>query len=78
MLTLRSLITRALRRLVGRPTASPPLDRTGPATTYPNRTGAWAPDATTWNSPTSHYYLHSGPLMTLAAEWRSSGKAWLL
>lgn len=39
---LRSLITRALRRLAGRPNAAPPLDRTGPATAYPNQTGAWA------------------------------------
>lgn len=43
MLTLRPVIKRVLRRLVGCPAQSPPLDRTGPATVYPDRTGAWAP-----------------------------------
>jgi hypothetical protein len=78
MPTLRSWVTRTLRRLAGRPATSPPVDNTGPATAYPDRTGAWAPGAPTRNSPTNHYYLHSGPLMTLAAEWRSSGRAWQL
>ncbi|MEU5938668.1 hypothetical protein ABZ807_05685 [Micromonospora sp. NPDC047548] len=77
MLTLCSLIMRALRRLIGRPAAPPPLDRTGPATVYPDRTGAWAPAAPSWNAPTQ-IYPRTGPLMTLAAQWRSSGRAWRL
>lgn len=64
-----------LRKWLGLPTPTPQLDRTGPATVYPDRAGAALPPRQArqpgWNEPTSQH-RSVDPMTTLDAGWRSS------
>lgn len=67
-----------IRRWLGLARPAPePLDRVGPATIYGDRAGAWGMGRAGWDQSTQ-VLPRTAPLMTLAGEWRSSGRAWQL